>query len=69
MRVCNCTLAGTAACRTCPNGYPNFGREFTFFPEWPTYRRPQTESGWVCPKCGSVYGPSVLKCDKCNEKI
>jgi len=22
--------------------------------------------GWVCPKCGSVYGPFVNECMRCN---
>lgn len=24
--------------------------------------------GWVCPKCGNVYGPNVLECHRCNNK-
>lgn len=23
-------------------------------------------SGWACPKCGSVWGPSVKGCERCN---
>ena len=22
--------------------------------------------GWICPKCGSVYGPFVHECGRCN---
>lgn len=22
--------------------------------------------GWVCPKCGAVYGPTVSECYRCN---
>ena len=22
--------------------------------------------GWICPKCGSVYGPFVQECGRCN---
>lgn len=22
--------------------------------------------GWICPRCGTVYNPSVLVCDKCT---
>lgn len=21
---------------------------------------------WICPKCGSVYGPGVKECEYCN---
>lgn len=24
-------------------------------------------TGWECPKCGSVWGPLVSECRKCNE--
>jgi len=30
--------------------------------EPPTYN-----PGWVCPKCGSVYGPFVNQCGRCNK--
>lgn len=23
--------------------------------------------GWICPKCGSVYGPNTQECYKCNK--
>lgn len=26
-------------------------------------------SGWVCPKCGSVYGPHVSTCWKCSAPV
>jgi len=22
--------------------------------------------GWICPKCGSVYGPAKAECARCN---
>lgn len=22
--------------------------------------------GWICPKCGAVYGPLVSECGRCN---
>lgn len=25
--------------------------------------------GWVCPKCGSVYGPNVSQCWRCNPPM
>lgn len=25
--------------------------------------------GWVCPKCGNVYGPLILECLVCNSPI
>lgn len=24
-------------------------------------------TGWVCPKCGKVYAPSVVECYNCNR--
>jgi hypothetical protein len=24
-------------------------------------------TGWVCPKCERVYGPTMLSCVSCNE--
>ena len=23
--------------------------------------------GWICPKCGSVYGPHIQACYNCNK--
>ncbi len=23
---------------------------------------------WICPKCGRVYGPSIVQCLECNSK-
>lgn len=25
-----------------------------------------TNYGWICPKCGRVFGPSQLECSYCN---
>lgn len=25
-------------------------------------------TGWICPKCGSVYAPFVAECDMCNGR-
>jgi len=22
--------------------------------------------GWICPKCGNVYAPVMMECNKCN---
>jgi hypothetical protein len=27
------------------------------------------QSAWICPKCGSVYGPSQTECIRCNPPI
>lgn len=27
------------------------------------------KEGWVCPKCGRIYGPMMMTCDYCNNKI
>ena len=24
------------------------------------------DKGWICPKCGRVYGPWVMSCEPCN---
>lgn len=24
-------------------------------------------NGWICPKCGSVWGPYVMACYQCNN--
>lgn len=26
---------------------------------------PETEKGWECPKCHTVYAPTVKECPKC----
>jgi hypothetical protein len=30
------------------------------------YPFPQ-QQGWICPKCGSVYGPFHSECGRCNK--
>ena len=25
--------------------------------------------GWVCPKCGTVYGPFILSCYRCSKPM
>ena len=32
----------------------------------PKYLHQYYQQGWICPKCGSVYGPSVTECSRCN---
>ena len=27
------------------------------------------QTGWVCPKCGSVYGPMHSECSRCNPPM
>ncbi len=27
------------------------------------------QTGWVCPRCGSVYGPMHSECSRCNPPI
>lgn len=31
------------------------------------YQKRARISGWVCPKCGSVYSPYALECSYCNS--
>jgi predicted amidophosphoribosyltransferase len=36
----------------------------------PNYIKPiYYQSGWICPKCGSVYGPGQNECIRCNPPI
>lgn len=28
-----------------------------------------TKTGWICPKCGSVYAPWMFECRKCNKPV
>ena len=36
----------------------------------PGYTLPKAPpQGWVCPKCGRVYGPKWFQCQPCNTKI
>jgi len=77
MRVCWCTLGGTAACgHYSNNGGGPLGWMYypppPPFPSYPTppYSPPYTptvpvSSGWVCPKCGMVHAPSVAMCPCC----
>ena len=30
--------------------------------------KPYTQSGWVCPKCGRVYSPSIPFCFYCRNE-
>ena len=32
---------------------------------WPAY--PTSAQGWICPKCGKCWNPSVLGCDCSNS--
>jgi hypothetical protein len=27
------------------------------------------QTGWICPKCGHVWGPLMLECASCNDPI
>lgn len=27
------------------------------------------KEGWVCPRCGRIYGPMMMVCVYCNNKI
>lgn len=53
MGVCCCQLAGTNACRTCPN---NNNQDVRYEVHNPIIMQiPQY--GWICPKCGKVLNP------------
>jgi len=32
----------------------------------PSYQLLIGQAGWICPQCGSVYGPNVAECWRCN---
>lgn len=73
MPTCCCSLAGTGACKTCANGP---GYEWNYWGEWrvpppisptpPWFEKPWYEIhktsglGWICPKCGRVWGPDFI---------
>lgn len=27
------------------------------------------QQGWICPRCGRVYGPNFFECSYCNNQI
>jgi len=35
----------------------------------PMYQPVPYQTGWVCPKCGSVYGPMHRECTRCNPPM
>jgi predicted amidophosphoribosyltransferase len=57
--VCNCSLAGTQACKNCPRYIEAFGKENNM--------AIPTIYGWICPKCGRVLTPNVLVCPYCED--
>lgn len=61
---CCCSLAGTRACDTCPNGPSNqmIGRWMPVYGSNP----PQP---WICPKCGRAYSGMRTECYHCNNEI
>ncbi len=73
MKVCHCTLAGTAACIRCPNNskrdfYPTWDQE-TGVPGYPFIPIPVSiPTGWVCPICRRVNAPFVLACPCEHDK-
>lgn len=47
------------------NYYPYIGGNY--YP-YNTYIYPRYyQEGWVCPKCGRVFSPSVTECSYCNS--
>ena len=34
-----------------------------------SYKSLPVGSGWICPKCGCVYGPAATECTRCNPPI
>jgi len=56
--VCNCSLVGTDACKSCSRYTEYFGNsEITIaFPQFAL-------QGWQCPICKVVHAPWILRCD------
>ena len=65
MRFCGCALAGTDACNHCPNNGSDVATG-GYNPKDKTFWKPEPQQGWVCPKCGNVYAPTMPFCTKCN---
>jgi hypothetical protein len=63
MLICNCSLAGTAACQDCSR----WKEEMRGWRDKEKYE-PQTtipktlETGWICPRCGTVLAPFMPFC-------
>ena len=57
--ICDCSLAGTQACKNCPRYIEAFGKENNM--------AIPTIYGWVCPKCGRVLAPNVPACPYCED--
>jgi len=35
----------------------------------PVFQSVPYQTGWVCPRCGSVYGPMHSECSRCNPPM